>query len=427
MKKTFLCLLTVLITAVLLCSCTGDPSRVSESDNLIDDIKADSLNVNYNYQEENVSVPGSYTEYQTESLNFAFELFRNSYTANQNTAVAPANTYLQLSLLANASTKQTKSEITSALGSNLNTDNLNQGALYFSSRINNFTDKEDNKYFVNLKNILWCNDIFDIKREFLKTDKTYYDTEIYRFLFSDENALSKINNRIADFTDKNDTLKELNNNDCIYFTGITTIKDSWLEAYSENNIIKDTFNGTKETSETEFYGSSEFLLKDSTSTGFIKNFKNTPLKLCVIIPNDDISLSDYIKILDSDKLINFLNSLSPTERCNAYLPAFSKSENIDLTESLKKMGINSLFTDDANIFNMTQTDNIYLNQFVESIDFSISQNGISSDSKDSTEQKASENTELKNNDTIKANKPFIYAIIDNESNIPVYLGVVENL
>ncbi len=424
MKKLFFLFLTALITATFLCSCNTDPSKVSENDNLITDIQLDSSEKNYNYQEGNTSPPTSYTEYQANSLNFAFNLLKNSYIPNQNTAVSPANTYLQLSLIANGTAKNTKSEISSVLGSNLNSDNLNQCSQYFQTRINSFTDKKDNKYSLYLKNFFWCNDTFDIKRDFLKTDKTYYDIEIYRFLFSDENALSKINNRTADFTNQDITIKEINKDDHIYFTSAAEIKDNWLEDYAEKNIVKDTFSGTQKKSVAEFYASSEFLLKDSTSTGFVKSFKNTPLKICVMVPNDDVSLSDYLKNLSSEKFINFLNSLNPTTRCNAYLPAFSKSESVDITDALKNMGINLLFTDEANIFNITQSENVYVNKIVESIDFSISENGISSDI---INEKTASNTELNNDTDVKVNKPFIYAIIDNESNIPIYLGIVENL
>lgn len=428
MKKAFLTICSAFLAVLLFCSCGSDPARVSDSDSLINgiEVQTSESEVDYSYKSGSTTLPNTYNEYQNSALDFSFELLRNNYSENDNTTIAPANTFTQLCLLTNAAAKTTKKELTSALCKNINIESLNQSTQYFQTRLASFNCKsEDKNYSVNLKNFVWCNDTFDIKREFLKTDAKYYDIDFFRFLFSDSNALAKINNRTTDYTNiDGKPLKNLDSNAYMYSTGYLNISDNWLEDYAERNISTDTFKGTEKSSQVNFYASSEFLIKDENCKGFIKSFKNTPLKLCVILPDENITISDYLKTLNSETFANLLNSIDITKRCNAYLPEFSVSKSVDLTSALKNMGINALFTEEADLTNMTQSEDVHLNNFVQSIDFSISEKGISSEKID---EKTTENSTLDNETDVKVNRPFIFAVIDNESNIPLYLGIMENL
>lgn len=429
MKKVLLSLFTFLIAALTLCSCSGNPEKVSDSENLIKDLDVSSTSseTDYTYKSAEAALPSAYSDFQKNAISFSMELLKTNYSINEDkTVLAPANAYLQLGLIANGSLKDTKNEITNALGKSLSLEQLNQCAQYFQSRLAYFRDtSEEELYLTNFKNALWCNDIFDIKKDFLKTDAKYYAIDLYRFLFTDSNSLGKINNWTKDNSSfDSDAIDTLNDNAYMYQTSTLQIKDNWLEDYATKNVQSGTFNGSDGTSEVTYNASSEYLLKDDNSTGFIKSFKNTPLKLCVILPNEDISLSDYINNINSDSFINLIDSMDVLTKCNAYLPDFSKSTSVDLTDSLQNMGIKSIFTEEARLDNMTKTENVHLSQMIQSFDFQISANGISSSE---IKEKTTADSDLNNKVTVKADRPFIFAVIDNESNIPLYLGVVENI
>lgn len=428
MKKILHVTITLLLTALLLCSCSSDPQRVEKSDNLIDDIDVSSLSSeeNYDYGNGNTTVPTSYTEFQKSALNFSFELLRNTQRNTDSTVVAPANAYLQMALMANASAKTTKTEITDAFGKEITLSKINQCIQYFQTRLSCFNDKSDkNAYFINMKNSIWCNDVFDIKKEFLKTDAFYYNNEVYRFLFSESNTLAKLNNWVKDYSNADENaFNSLDSEAYMYFAEAIGIKDNWLEDYANNNILTDTFNGTEKSSEATYYASSEFFIESDTCKGFIKDFKNTPLKLCVIVPDEDISIDEYLNNLTSDVFLTMLNNMDVLTRCNAYLPGFSVNNTVDITASLENMGISTLFTEEADVSNLTRTEDVYVSQILQTINFDISENGISSTE---IQEKSTANSVLDNEVTVKADRPFIFAVIDNESNIPLYLGIVENI
>ncbi len=428
MRKSVLSLIAILMTALLLCSCFADPNKVTESDSLIHDIDVtyEEGEFDYTYNEKEPVTPVSYNEYQEGGAEFACNLLKASYQENCNTAVAPASAYLQVSLLANGSVKAAKNEILDAVGNNISFDVLNESSQYFQSRLAYFTEKsKDKDYTINMQNNLWCNDLFNIKTSFLKTDAKYYGIDIYRFLFSEDTALNKINNATLDYTEGGIApFEAIDENAYIYATSFTDIQDNWLEDYAEKNISTGAFKGLDGDTEASYYASSEFYIHDEEAQGFIKSFKNTPVKLCVILPNENISIKDYINNFSGEKYVNLVNSVEALGRCNAYLPGFSVQASMNITSALKNMGINTVFSEEAIMSNMTQKENIHINEVVQGIEFSINEKGISSDE---IKEKQTSNSVLDNDTTVKADRPFIYAVIDNESNIPIYLGVVENI
>ena len=118
------------------------------------------------------------------------------------------------------------------------------------------------------------------------------------------------------------------------------------------------------------------------------------------------------------------NSIDITKRRNDYLAEFAVSNSVDLNWSLKNMGTNALLTEEADLSNMTQTEDVHLNNFIQTMHFNISEKGVSAEKID---EKTTENSTLDNGTDVKVNRPFIFAVIDNESNIPLYLGIMENL
>lgn len=426
MKKILSLICLTAMAAVILCSCQ-DAQKVSDRDNLMKDISVSETDEeeSYRYTDGSTAAPASYSEYRSGACDFSFNLLREMYTADTNTSIAPANVYLQISLMTNAAQKETKNELLQLIGNKINTEYLNECSQYFETRLAAFNDKSQEKsYFINLKNALWCNDTFDVKKDFLTINAKYYDIDAYRFLFSDQQSKMKIKNWLKDSAEiDGDPLIAPAEESDMYLTSALTVSDEWLEAYSENSTEQGTFTGTEKNSTADFNISSEYYLHDGRSTGFIKSFKNTPLKLLVMLPNEGVTIEDCVKNLNSESFSAFLNSMDAFKKCNAYLPAFSAEASNDYTDALQNMGLNKAFTEDANFKNMTKAE-IQLNGMTQNLKFDISRFGIS---KSSNSENAEKGSDPENEISVKANRPFLYAVIDNESEIPLYIGTVENI
>lgn len=448
MKKIIAVLLCAAMAATALCAC-GDPTQLSGNDTLSDDYtRSTDPTDTYNYNDGVTVAPSIYTTYSNELTDFELRLFRNYYSTSgkseKSFVLAPVNTALQLGYIANGGSDDVKSEIMTALGKDLEVADFNQCSSYFKSRIeavsktessetNSLSGKKeesDKNAYVKLDNSLFFNDTADVKSTFLQNGVNYYGENIFRFMFSDENALTKINNHYADFT-SGQALDNLDAKQDLISITAADICDSWLNVYAQSDLEKGTFKATSGDTDVTYMTSNEVYVKSSSAQGIIKYTDSTPLKMMVVMPNEDISIDNYVSNFTNLEFSNLLDSFDVTKSATVKIPEFS----IDTTktargmsDALSKSGLYSLFTEKAEFTNMTHTDDFAIDQMYE-LGSKVTVNAAGLGGQNSSGDKAPLTTRTKElekqKQTVDFNRPFIFVIFDNESNIPLYLGVVD--
>ena len=177
--------------------------------------------------------------------------------------------------------------------------------------------------------------------------------------------------------------------------------------------------------------SAENYIHTDKAQGIIKYMRNTPVKFAVIMPNEDTSLESYISSLTYLEYSDLLESFNITTLTNASVPEFSiKSDGtpVSLKAELDACGLADMFTEDINLSNITLSDDLFVNDISE-IQPSITVNSSGIGGSESVKSTVSANvlkSESKAADsTLKFDRPFIFMLIDNESNIPLYIGTVD--
>lgn len=445
MKKAIALFMCLALAVCTLCAC-GDPTDFSDGEKLSKDYtRSTDPTENYNYNDGATSAPLSYNVYASSITNFELRMFRNYFSQKsdktESTVFDSAATALQISLLANGASGDTQDEIKQALGKDLTIENINQCSSYFKSRMEAVSKtgsgevdelsgkktEENSSEYVRFGFNFFFNDISDVKTSFLQTNASFYGNNVYRFLFSDENAVSKVNKSLSDFT-SNDLFESLNEKDSLFLVNACDMSDLWLDKYSKNDIEKGTFKSDSGDKSVNFMTSNESLVKTETAQGIIKYTSKNPLKLMIVMPNEGVSLEDYISDFNYTEFSNLLDSVDITKKVTAQIPEFSiKSEENPqaLSDVLTESGLYTLFTDDALFKNITNTDNFKLNEiYTISPEITVNASGINSDS-EVVEKRVKELEET--DETIKFDRPFIFLLIDNESSIPVYIGTVDNI
>lgn len=445
MKKTIALLMCFTLAVCTLCAC-GDPTNFSDKETLSNDYtRSTDPAENYNYNDGATSAPMSYNVYSSSIANFELRMFRNYYSQNadktKSSVFAPAGAALQLSLLANGATGNTQDEIRQAIGKDLTVENINQCSSYFKSRmeavsksgsgeVDELSGKKEEKSkseYVSFGLDLFFNDTSDVKTSFLQTNASYFGNDVYRFLFSDENSVSKVNKSFTDFT-SNNLFESLNEKDSLFLVNACDMSDLWLDNYSKSDIEKGTFKSNSGDKSVNFMTSNESPIKTDKAQGIVKYTSKNPLKLMIVMPNEGVSLDEYVSDFNYTEFSNLLDSFDFTKKVKAQIPEFSIASDEKpqaLSEILADSGLYTLFTDDALFKNITHTDNFMLNEIYEvTPEITVNASGINSDSK-IVDKRVKELEETK--DTIRFDRPFIFLLIDNESSIPVYIGTVDNI
>ena len=339
MKKVIALLMCLALVVCTLCAC-GDPTDFSDGEKLSKDYtRSTDPAESYNYNDGATSAPLSYNVYASSVSNFELRLFRNYFAQKsdktKSSVFAPATAALQLSLLANGATGDTQDEIRLALGKDLTIDNINQCSSYFKSRMEAVSKtgsgevdelsgkktEESKSEYVRFGLNFFFNDISDVKTSFLQTNASYFENNVYRFLFSDDNAVSKVNKSLSDFT-SNDLFESLNEKDSLFLVNACDMSDLWLDNYSKSDIEKGTFKSGSGDKSVNFMTSNESLIKTKNAKGIIKYTSENPLKLMIVMPNEGVSLEDYVSDFNYTEFSVLLYSVDITKKVTEQIPEF---------------------------------------------------------------------------------------------------------
>lgn len=450
MKKTIALLMGLILSASALTACS-DPSEFSKKEHLsMDYTRSTDPTENYNYNDGAIN-PSSYNNYANSITNFELKMFRHYYSLKEDKdssfVFSPINTTLQLGLLANGASGDTKSEIVLAMGGNdLSLEEINKCSSYFKSRMESVSKSGDNEVdeltgkkaeetvdeYVKLDNNLIFNDTSDVKTSFLQKNANFYGNNIFRVVFSDENALTKINNHFSPFSSE-PVISKLDESNTLISMTAADISDLWLDPYTKEDIEKGKFKATGGERDVDYMISNERYISTEQAEGVIKYTSKNPLKFVFVMPKEGVSLEDYIKNFTNLEYSNLLDSMDITTKTTTKIPQFSiESSKVasPLSETLSKCGFYTLFTKDTTFADMTHSNDFRLNEMYEitpAISVGLAgvggANGLDGKTVSDNRVKELEKTEK----TIEFNRPFIFLVIDNETNIPVYMGTVNNI
>lgn len=401
--------LCFLIFSVMICGC-GSPSNVSTI-NLSKDLRSSEL--------DKISLDDDFIQ---TSADFAVELFKNSLSDHDNTLISPLSVMIALSMCANGADHNTLEEIEEMLG-NLSIDQLNQ---YLYSFISQLSSDDQTKF--NIANSIWYrdNDSFHIDKDFLQNNLNYYHAQAFLSSF-DQDTVQDINEWV-----KNNTNNMIDSIiDTIYPTAIMIIMNAlcfdgkWENTYQKFDISNDLFNcyhGKRKTIEMMHSYENEYLI-DENATGFVKHYKGNHYSFAAILPNEEIDIFDYIESLNSEKFLRILSNPQNIQ-VNAKLPKFEIHYSLILNDILKNMGVIDAFDDskaDFSKMGRSNIGNLFISEVFHKTYISVNEEGTQAAAV--TDITVCESAAI-NEAEVVLNRPFIFMIIDDFTNFPIFIGTV---
>lgn len=424
--KRLICVLMIFITAFSLCACSD--SIMHSDANLKKDFERSENVPTYDFLSEEHTTPENYEKYTEGSIGFGIKLLAENMQEGENTVVSPVSASAVLSTLALGAGGKTSSEIRNAIASGTSTDVISTGTHYLFSRLTAFNSEEG--YFKSA-NSLWFDNRFDVKSSFLQSCTNYYDTDIFRIDFTEVDAADKVNGWVNEKTDSEITnIIDSTEGACTIAINTALMKDAWATPYDELQMSKGTFSGAKGDTEAEFMSSNEFYVSTAYAEGFVKGFKNVPCKFMALLPKEDENITDFVNNLSVGRLTAIIDSQAPMERCVAKLPVFSVESDLELTESLKAMGINTMFdAEKADFSNLSNAGQVYISEINQKAFVEVGPQGAKAGAATSAvlAYGVSPSEDVVEFKEITFDRPFVFVIYDNESNVPAFIGVVNNV
>ena len=145
------------------------------------------------------------------------------------------------------------------------------------------------------------------------------------------------------------------------------------------------------------------------------------------MPNENISIEDYIESLTGENFISTINNAENTT-VFASMPKFEYDYEIQLNDVLETLGMPDAFDSvKADFRNMAVSPegNLFIGEVLHKTFISVDELGTKAGAV--TKVEINDEGGLLDPQTVRLDRPFVYAIIDNDAGLPLFIGTVTTL
>ncbi|MBR6106780.1 MAG: serpin family protein [Oscillospiraceae bacterium] len=360
---------------------------------------------------------------------FALHLMQETLKEDsENVLISPYSVMQALAMTANGAKGETLSQMEQVLGG-IPVGSLNG---YLHKQRSLLPDTDECRF--RDANSVWFRDDasrLTMQQDFLQTTADYYGADAFKAPF-DDSTLNDVNNWISDRTAGRipKMLDRIGQEDVIYLVNAVVFDAKWESPYDGEEFSSVEFtalNGKTQTANMMFFDEYTYL-SDVHATGFVKPYQGGQYAFAALLPEEGLSVTDYVAGLTPESLRETLTCAQHTA-VDAGLPAFSYDFDAELSPMLKSMGMTDAFDPDiADLTGMASSSNgnIYISQVLHKTHIDVNTEGTSAAA--ATVVTACDSCALPEDvKHVTLDRPFLYMIIDTENSLPVFMGVLTEL
>lgn len=372
--------------------------------------------------------------FRTAAADFSIRLFQQDTTSEltgSNTLISPESVLSALGMTANGADGTTLAEMEQVLCGGMDIQDFNE---YMYTYNNSLTETEDVTF--HLANSIWIKDKpteLQVNADFLQTDKTYYNADAFLADF-DEKTVSDINHWVDTNTDGmiDQLLSEIPEDAVMYLINALAFEGEWETKYEKDQVNENgsftNHQGTVETAAMLNSTETQYITGDHV-TGFVKNYEGGDYAFLALLPEEDTAVADFIASMDGEAFLELYDNRSYQDVL-VQIPEFTYDYDTELSETLSGMGMTEAFTEAADFSRMAQTDTglLYINRVLHKTHIEVDRAGTKAAAVTAVEMtNEAAMLEPEETPTVYLNRPFVYAIIDTETGLPIFLGSVNTI
>ncbi len=359
-------------------------------------------------------------------MDFAAELFRRAAAESdcENTLISPLSVMIALAMTANGADGETRMQMEEILGAGISLDELNE---YLYRYLDTLPSSE--KYKVHLANSIWAREgKLEPQKNFLQINADYYGADVYKAPF-DTSTVEDVNAWVKKHTggmiDK--IINEISPATVMYLINALSFDAEWAEKYEKSDVHDRTFTTLSGETQTVsmMYSEESKYIEDENTTGFIKDYADGKYSFVALLPDENVDFEEYVSSLTGEKISALMKNKQRTAVI-AELPKFEYAYDISLVEILKTMGMTDAFdatnADFSKIGKTVDGNPLYISEVLHRTFISV----------DTERTKAAAVTLVATDEctiavitkSVILDRPFVYMIVENETELPIFIGTV---
>lgn len=289
---------------------------------------------------------------------------------------------------------------------------------------------------MDMANSVWCDDELTVEEDFISTVQQYYRAEVLAQDLQARNAVKKVNRWIADATDDRipDMLKEIDEDAVMLLVNALTLDADWQNQFDAGDTFAQTFymaDGTEKKIDFmhQRYGQADYLAWDG-GQGMVLPYEDGRLAMIALLPEETSDCNAVLEQLSADWVSELLIQKRQSAMVQLSMPKFEMASSVNLNDVCKAMGLAPAFDGRlADFSNLGTADNgypVYINRVLQNCTLNVAEEG--------TEAAAATIVEMVADGAardpeqlidLQLNHPFVYLILDMETQIPLFAGVYQ--
>ena len=426
-KKTLKCKVKVKKTK------TGTSTGSDEREIVIRPLSSSSVDLSGKYKYEPAAAAAS-QGFINAAADFSIDLLKRTQAGDLakgkkgNLLISPDSVMTALAMMENGAVGNTLTEMEQTMGGSLTALQFNNYLSGLNSRLSGSKD-----VIYSIANSIWARKgVMTVKDGFLKTNKNLHNAEFYEAPFNNTTVADMNNwvfNNTRNMIDK--VIDRLQSDVCLVVMNAIAFEGKWAVPF--NGSFKAAFTDSNgAVTQVDMMGETENMnyIELAGGLGFVKYYKGGKTAFVGILPPAGKTSDEFITMLSGEAFINAWNA-KKTGLVSIRLPKFSYDYETSMASTLREMGMPTAFTDGADFSGLTDMDAgspaIKIDDVIHKTHIELDENGTKAAAVTAVVAKASAAYPPEDPIRIHLTRPFVYAIVDVDTGLPLFIGDTESV
>ncbi len=345
--------------------------------------------------------------------------------AQKNLLISPASITLALAMAYNGAEGETGRAMAKAMSlEGMDKETLNQAVVDLRQSLQNI----DPKVELTIASSLWARMGVTFKQSFLDTSRRTFGAQVSVLDFADPTAPEAIN-RWVDASTKGKIKKmvdKIRHNSVMFLLNAIYFNGKWQKPFDKELTQPKPFhlaNGEQKPVPMMRQSGSFRYLKGANFQMVSLPYGGGRMSMVVVLPDEGVSLSDWLESLDARSWKEWTSSLRMSEG-DLEMPRFKMDYDKTLNDALKSLGMGVAFTEEADLTGMREQRDLYLQKVHHKAVVEVNEEGTEAAAVTSVQVGVTSVAPPRERFRMIVDRPFFFAIRDGNTGVVLFMGAV---
>ncbi len=363
--------------------------------------------------------------------NFAFDLMGNIAKDGENLIFSPFSISTAMAMTYAGARGLTSEEMADVLYFKRELDDFNRA---YGSYLDLVSKMAGEDLSLNLANSIWAQQDYTFLDSYFETIEKYYNSTSFLvdFVNNRENVRLQINDWVYNETEEkiSDLLEPgvLTTDTRMVLANAIHFKGSWLKEFDKDRTTEgDFFTANDRSVKADFMNRNDTIpyYEDDILQAISLPYADGGFSMLFVLPAEGFSTTDLLQDFNADYFKELLSNMEKTET-SIHIPVFEIENKMELDRVLPEMGIRQAFSNNADFSGITGSLDLKIDKIIHQAIIEVSEEGTEAAAATAVVIIRKSLLENDSRKVFRANRPFLYFLIDNELNSILFAGITSN-